>query len=227
MPEAKTKAETTMTEEKALLRMVEALLFAAAEPLDEASLAVRLPEDAEVPALLTALGERYAKSGVNLVRVAGKWALRTAPDLKFLLERQVTMPRRLSRAAVETLAIIAYNQPVTRAEIEEIRGVGLSRGTLDLLLETGWVRLRGRRRSPGRPATWGTSEEFLEHFGLESVDDLPGLDELKAAGMLQAQPPRAILAEARAEAATQDDEDDEDEDTDDDADDTLIALDPS
>jgi segregation and condensation protein B len=216
-----------MTEEKAFLRMVEALLFAADEPLDEASLAARLPDGAEVPALLAALAERYADSGVNLVRVAGKWALRTAPDLKFLLERQVTMPRRLSRAAVETLAIIAYNQPVTRAEIEEIRGVGLSRGTLDLLLETGWVRLRGRRRSPGRPATWGTSEEFLEHFGLESVDDLPGLDELKAAGMLQAQPPRAILAEARAEAATQDDEDDEDEDTDDDADDTLIALDPS
>ncbi len=220
-------AGTTMTEEKAFLRMVEALLFAADEPLDEASLAARLPDGAEVPALLAALAERYADSGVNLVRVAGKWALRTAPDLKFLLERQVTMPRRLSRAAVETLAIIAYNQPVTRAEIEEIRGVGLSRGTLDLLLETGWVRLRGRRRSPGRPATWGTSEEFLEHFGLESVDDLPGLDELKAAGMLQAQPPRAILAEARAEAATQDDEDDEDEDTDDDADDTLIALDPS
>ncbi|HJM51579.1 MAG TPA: SMC-Scp complex subunit ScpB [Alphaproteobacteria bacterium] len=216
-----------MTEEKAFLRMVEALLFAADEPLDEANLAARLPDGAEVPALLAALAERYADSGVNLVRVAGKWALRTAPDLKFLLERQVTMPRRLSRAAVETLAIIAYNQPVTRAEIEEIRGVGLSRGTLDLLLETGWVRLRGRRRSPGRPATWGTSEEFLEHFGLESVDDLPGLDELKAAGMLQAQPPRAILAEARAEAATQDDEDDEDEDTDDDADDTLIALDPS
>ncbi len=220
-------AGTTMTEEKAFLRMVEALLFAADEPLDEANLAARLPDGAEVPALLAALAERYADSGVNLVRVAGKWALRTAPDLKFLLERQVTMPRRLSRAAVETLAIIAYSQPVTRAEIEEIRGVGLSRGTLDLLLETGWVRLRGRRRSPGRPATWGTSEEFLEHFGLESVDDLPGLDELKAAGMLQAQPPRAILAEARAEAATQDDEDDEDEDTDDDADDTLIALDPS
>ncbi len=223
MPEAKTKAETTMTEEKALLRMVEALLFAAAEPLDEASLAVRLPEDAEVPALLTALGERYAKSGVNLVRVAGKWALRTAPDLKFLLERQVTMPRRLSRAAVETLAIIAYNQPVTRAEIEEIRGVGLSRGTLDLLVETGWVRLRGRRRSPGRPATWGTSDDFLEHFGLESVDDLPGLDELKAAGMLQAQPPRAVLAEARAQAADQEEDDDEEANEDD----TLIALDPA
>jgi len=223
VPEAKTKAETTMTEEKALLRMVEALLFAAAEPLDEASLAVRLPEDAEVPALLTALGERYAKSGVNLVRVAGKWALRTAPDLKFLLERQVTMPRRLSRAAVETLAIIAYNQPVTRAEIEEIRGVGLSRGTLDLLVETGWVRLRGRRRSPGRPATWGTSDDFLEHFGLESVDDLPGLDELKAAGMLQAQPPRAVLAEARAQAADQEEDDDEEANEDD----TLIALDPA
>ena len=223
MPEAKTKAETTMTEEKALLRMVEALLFAAAEPLDEASLAVRLPEDAEVPALLTALGEHYAKSGVNLVRVAGKWALRTAPDLKFLLERQVTMPRRLSRAAVETLAIIAYNQPVTRAEIEEIRGVGLSRGTLDLLVETGWVRLRGRRRSPGRPATWGTSDDFLEHFGLESVDDLPGLDELKAAGMLQAQPPRAVLAEARAQAADQEEDDDEEANEDD----TLIALDPA
>lgn len=182
------------------LRMTEALLFAAAEPLDEASLAARLPEGAEVPALLLELKAHYASRGVNLVQVAGKWALRTAPDLAALLEKQREVPRRLSRAALETLAIIAYHQPVSRAEIEEIRGVGLSRGTLDLLFEAGWVRPKGRRRTPGRPITYGTTEDFLVHFGLESLGDLPGLDELKAAGLLDPQPSPALL-EAISEGA--------------------------
>ncbi len=176
------------------LRMTEALLFAAAEPLDEGSLAARLPEGAEVPALLLELKAFYANRGVNLVQVAGKWALRTAPDLAALLEKQREVPRRLSRAALETLAIIAYHQPVSRAEIEEIRGVGLSRGTLDLLFEAGWVRPKGRRRTPGRPITYGTTEDFLVHFGLESLGDLPGVDELKAAGLLDSQPSPALLA---------------------------------
>ncbi|MCZ6523192.1 MAG: SMC-Scp complex subunit ScpB [Alphaproteobacteria bacterium] len=182
------------------LRMAEALLFAAAEPLDEGSLAARLPEGAEVPALLLELKAHYANRGVNLVQVAGKWALRTAPDLAALIEKQREVPRRLSRAALETLAIIAYHQPVSRAEIEEIRGVGLSRGTLDLLFEAGWVRPKGRRRTPGRPITYGTTEDFLVHFGLESLGDLPGLDELKAAGLLDSQPSPALLA-AIAESA--------------------------
>lgn len=182
------------------LRMTEALLFAAAEPLDEGSLAARLPEGAEVPALLLELRAHYANRGVNLVQVAGKWALRTAPDLAALLEKHREVPRRLSRAALETLAIIAYHQPVSRAEIEEIRGVGLSRGTLDLLFEAGWVRPKGRRRTPGRPITYGTTEDFLVHFGLESLGDLPGLDELKAAGLLDPQPSPALLA-AIAESA--------------------------
>ena len=180
------------------LRMIEALLFAAVEPLDEASLAVRLPDDADVPALVAALEERYANRGVNLVKVAGKWALRTAPDLAFLLERERQVTRRLSRAALETLAIIAYHQPVSRAEIEEIRGVGLSRGTLDLLMEAGWVRIKGRRRSPGRPVTYGTSDGFLDHFGLPGIEDLPGLEELKASGLLSARVPAGLFDFAQA-----------------------------
>ncbi|RIK94432.1 MAG: SMC-Scp complex subunit ScpB [Proteobacteria bacterium] len=166
------------------LRMVEALLFASAEPLSEAALAERVPEGADVAAILTALSEHYAPRGVNLVSVAGKWMFRTAADLAFLLRKELEEPRRLSRAAVETLAIVAYHQPVTRAEIEEIRGVGLSKGTLDVLMEAGWVKPRGRKRTPGRPVTYGTSESFLVHFGLASVDDLPGIEELKAAGLL-------------------------------------------
>jgi len=183
-----------MTVDARHLRMTEALLFAAAEPLDEGSLAARLPEGADLPALLVELEGLYANRGVNLVRVAGKWALRTAPDLAPLLEKHREVPRKLSRAALETLAIIAYHQPVSRAEIEEIRGVGLSRGTLDLLFEAGWVQPKGRRRSPGRPITYGTTEDFLNHFGLESLGDLPGLDELKAAGLLDSRPSSALLA---------------------------------
>ena len=190
------------------LRMMEALLFAAAEPLDEASLIARLPEDIDVPATLEALREAYRERGVNLVQVAGKWALRTAPDLKFLLQKETQVTRRLSRAAVETLAITAYHQPVTRAEIEEIRGVGLSRGTLDLLLEIGWIRPKGRRRTPGRPVTYGTTDEFLVHFGFNAIDELPGLDELKASGLLQPRPPSSMIEEARLQAAREREGDD-------------------
>jgi len=171
------------------LRMLEALLFASAEPLSEVFLRERLPDGADIAALLRELQSAYAARGVNLVRVADKWAFRTAPDLAFLLAPEAVEPRKLSRAALETLAIIAYHQPVTRAEIEEVRGVSISKGTLDVLLETGWVRMRGRRRSPGRPVTYGTSDSFLDHFGLASVGDLPGIDELKGAGLLDANVP--------------------------------------
>ena len=168
------------------LRLLEALLFAASEPLDEATLSERLPPEADVGALIARLGDDYASRGVNLVRVAGKWALRTAEDLAADLHRHVDVTRKLSRAAVETLAIIAYHQPITRAEVEALRGVSLSRGTLDILVETGWVRPGRRRRTPGRPATWLTTDTFLNHFSLDSLDDLPGVEELRAAGLLDA-----------------------------------------
>ncbi|HML09082.1 MAG TPA: SMC-Scp complex subunit ScpB [Xanthobacteraceae bacterium] len=167
------------------LRILEALLFAAEEPLDEKVLAARLPAGVDVGALLQRLQKEYAPRGVNLVRVGGKWSLRTASDLAWLLTRESVVTRKLSRAAVETLAIVAYHQPVTRAEIEEIRGVTTSKGTLDVLLETGWIRLRGRRKAPGRPVTYGTTEAFLSHFGLDALGDLPGLDELKGAGLIE------------------------------------------
>ena len=171
------------------LRMTEALLFAASEPLDAKALSTSLPEGADVPALLAELQSLYEKRGVNLSNVAGKWQFRTAPDLAFLLRKEQPEQRRLSRAAIETLAIIAYHQPVTRAEIEDIRGVMLSKGTLDVLMEIGWVKIRGRKKTPGRPVTFGTTEAFLVQFGLESVNHLPGVDELKAAGFLEAIPP--------------------------------------
>ena len=171
------------------LRIVEALLFAAPAPLNETELARHFAEGEDVKALLEELQGLYAGRGVNLTRVAGKWAFRTADDLSFLLERQVVEQRRLSRAALETLAIIAYHQPVTRAEIEEIRGVSTSKGTIDVLLETGWIKLRGRRRAPGRPVTYGTTVNFLEHFGFEAIQDLPGLSELKGAGLLDSNLP--------------------------------------
>ncbi len=166
------------------LRILEALLFAAEEPLDEQALAARLPAGVDVRALLLRLQNDYAGRGVNLVRIGGKWSLRTANDLAWLLTRESVATRKLSRAAMETLAIIAYHQPATRAEIEEIRGVTTSKGTLDVLLETGWIRLRGRRKAPGRPVTYGTTEAFLSHFGLDALGDLPGLDELKGAGLI-------------------------------------------
>ena len=166
------------------VRMVEALLFAAAEPLSEADLAARLGADVDVARCLERLADDYRNRGVTLVRVAGGWQFRTAGDLAHLMRREVQETRKLSRAGVETLAIIAYHQPVTRAEIEEIRGVGISKGTVDVLLEAGWIKPRGRRKSPGRPLTFGTTETFLTHFGLNELADLPGLADLKAAGLL-------------------------------------------
>jgi segregation and condensation protein B len=171
------------------LRMIEALIFASSEPVAANELASRLPDGLDIAGLLRELQEDFSNRGVNLVQVAGKWAFRTAGDLSFLLSREAVTQKKLSRAALEVLAIIAYHQPVTRAEIEEIRGVATSRGTLDLLLETGWIRLRGRRRTPGRPVTYGTSETFLSHFGLDTVADLPGVDELKGAGLLDSRVP--------------------------------------
>jgi segregation and condensation protein B len=171
------------------LRLLEAMLFASAEPLDEKSLAARLPQGVDVHAALLCLQEEYAARGVNLVRVGGKWSFRTASDLSWLLSKETVETRKLSRAAIETLAIIAYHQPVTRAEIEEIRGVTTSKGSVDVLLETGWIRPRGRRKAPGRPVTYGTSEAFLSHFGLDAVADLPGLEELKGSGLLDGRLP--------------------------------------
>jgi segregation and condensation protein B len=190
------------------LRIAEALLFAAAEPLSREELAGRLPEGTDIDAILAELSGLYSGRGVNLVQVAGRWTFRTAGDLSFLLARDVSEPRRLSRAAMETLAIIAYHQPVTRAEIEEIRGVATSKGTLDLLLETGWIRLRGRRKAPGRPVTYGTSPAFLDHFGLAAIDDLPGLEELKGAGLLEGRlPPGLAVPTPSDETTLRDDED--------------------
>jgi segregation and condensation protein B len=166
------------------IRIVEAVLFAAEEPLDAPNIADKLAANADVPAIMAALGEKYAEAGFNLQKTGNKWVFRSAPDLAHALQKHVVQQRRLSRAALETLAIIAYHQPVTRAEIEDIRGVSISKGTLDVLLESEWVKIRGRRRVPGRPVTYGTSDNFLLHFGLEGLNDLPGLEELKAAGLL-------------------------------------------
>ena len=171
------------------VRMAEALLFASSEPLDAKSLAASLPSGADVPAILSCLQKEYEGRGVILVCIAEKWQFRTAADLAFLLRKEQPEQRRLSRAAIETLAIVAYHQPVTRAEIEDIRGVALSKGTIDALMEVGWVKIRGRKRMPGRPVTYGTTEAFLVQFGLENVNHLPGVDELKAAGFLEAMPP--------------------------------------
>ena len=182
-----------MSDRFQLLRLLEALLFACAEPLSPDQIRRHLPEDADLDALLAELASLYANRGVNLTRVGESWALRTAPDLAPLMQIERAVVRKPSRAAVETLAIIAYHQPVTRAEIEEIRGVALSRGSLDTLLEAGWIRPKGRRRSPGRPVTWGTTEAFLDHFGLDSLEVLPGVADLKAAGLLDRRPAIAAL----------------------------------
>mgnify|MGYP001068699569 CR=1 FL=1 len=181
------KPEDTVNVEH--LRRLEALLFAASEPLYIKTLADSLPECADVQGVLAALQAAYERRGVNLCCVAGKYQFRTASDLAFLLRKEQPEQKRLSKAAIETLAIIAYHQPVTRAEIEDIRGVALSKGTIDTLMEVGWVKIRGRKRTPGRPVTYGTTEAFLVQFGLESVGHLPGTDELKAAGFLEAMPP--------------------------------------
>jgi segregation and condensation protein B len=174
------------------MRIAEALLFAAAEPLAEKDIEKRMPRGVAAGAVLAALKADYASRGINLVRAGGKWMFRTAADLAWLLATGEGEVKRLSRAALETLAIVAYHQPVTRAEIEDIRGVAISKGTLDLLLETGWVRLRGRRRAPGRPITYGTTEAFLIHFGLEAIGDLPGLEELKGAGLFDGRLPQGF-----------------------------------
>lgn len=188
-------------------RMVEAILFAAAGPVDEAALARQLPSGTDVAGVLNRLQTVYATRGVNIVRVAGKWAFRTADDLSWLLEKHTHEERKLSRAALEMLAIIAYHQPVTRAEVEEIRGVATSKGTLDVLLETGWVRPRGRRRAPGRPVTYGTTDAFLAHFSLGAIRDLPGLAEFKAAGLLDGNlPPGFKMPEPSDVAALMPDE---------------------
>jgi segregation and condensation protein B len=177
------------------LRLIEALLFASPEPLGEDALASRLPEGMALAPLLEELQRFYRFRGITLVRVAGAWTFRTATDLAGHLAIETVQSRKLTRAQIETLAIIAYHQPVTRAEIEEIRGVGLHRGTLDLLMEAGWVQPKGRRETPGRPITWVTTDGFLQHFGLDSLRDLPNIDELRAAGLLDASPTPVALGE--------------------------------
>jgi segregation and condensation protein B len=190
------------------LRLLEALLFAAGSPLDEATLKRTLPDGVDVKDALARLQTEYSTRGVNLVRVGKKWTFRTAGDLSWLLTKQTVETRKLSRAAIETLAIVAYHQPVTRAEIEEIRGVVTAAGTLDVLLKTGWIRPRGRRKAPGRPITYGTTETFLFHFGLEEVGDLPGLDELKGAGLLEGNMPAGFGVPIPSDDSTlRDDED--------------------
>lgn len=169
-------------------RVLEAILFASAEPVPERALANRVPDDLNTKTLLKELQADYAERGINLIRAGASWAFRTAEDLGPILNVEAEVERKLSRAAMETLAIVAYHQPVSRPEIEEIRGVGLSKGTLDLLFEKGWIKPKGRREAPGRPMTWGTTDEFLDHFGLEKLGDLPGLDDLKAAGLLETGP---------------------------------------
>jgi len=193
------------------LRLLEALLFAAGEPLDEAMLGRRLPSGVNVKTALAQLRDEYATRGVNLVKVGKKWTFRTAHDLSWLLTKQVVETRKLSRAAVETLAIIAYHQPVTRTEIEQVRGVGLSKGTLDLLFEQNWIRPMGRRRVPGRPVTWGTTDFFLEHFGLPTLDDLPGHEEMKAAGLLDPRAQTPIFRPEEPDLPLEAEEDEADE----------------
>ena len=188
-------------------RRVEALLFAAAGPLSAADIARRLPEGADAGKAIAGLRARYEGRGVELVCVADRWSFRTAGDLGFLMTEEREEPRRLSRAALETLAIIAYHQPVTRAEIESVRGVSISRGTLDLLLEMGFVRLRGRRRTPGRPVTYATADRFLEHFGLASLYDLPGAAEMKAAGLLDLSLPVGFEVPDPSRSGPEDEED--------------------
>lgn len=190
------------------LRLLEALLFATSEPLDEKTLAKHLPPGIDLRTSLKRLQVEYAPRGVNLVHIGNRWTFRTANDLSWLLTHEAAEPKKLSRAAVETLAIIAYHQPVTRAEIEEIRGVSAAKGTLDVLLETGWIRPRGRRKAPGRPLTYGTTTEFLAHFGLEALGDLPGLDDLKGAGLFDGTlPPGFGIPEPSDDAALRPDED--------------------
>lgn len=179
-------------------RVLEAVLFASSEPIAEKALAERLPEGVALAPILEDLRQCYEGRGVNLSKAGSSWSFRTAADLAGHLNEEREVDRKLSRAAIETLAVIAYHQPVSRGEIEEIRGVAVSKGTLDLLLEAGWIRPRGRRRTPGRPMTWGTSDVFLDHFDLTAIDDLPGLAELKAAGLLETGPALSVYADSGA-----------------------------
>jgi len=178
------ESETAKARRSEDLRIVEALLFASSEPVAERALAERLPAGADITGLLEELRGLYQGRGIELIQGNGRWSFRTAPDLGDKLKLEKLVPRKLSRAAIETLAIIAYHQPATRAEVEEIRGVQVSPGTIDMLLEEGWIKPKGHKNAPGRPVLWGTTNAFLDHFGLESIQDLPGLDELKAAGLL-------------------------------------------
>ena len=202
LPESSDSLEPSEDEERAARarRIMEAMIFAAGRPVDAATLATQVPKGTDIEAELAALAKFYEHRGIQLVKVAGGWTFRTAQDLADRLAEHRIVRRRLSRAALETLAIIAYHQPVTRAEVEEIRGVHLGRGTLDILLDAGWIAPKGRRRTPGRPVTWVTTQAFMEHFGLESLDDLPGVDELEAAGLLESPEPQA---EEASQAATQ------------------------
>jgi segregation and condensation protein B len=210
-----------------LLRLLEATLFATSEPMAEISLAERLPEGADIAGLLQELAGLYANRGVHLLQIGERWAFRTAPDLGDRLQIETTVARKLSRAAIETLAIIAYHEPVTRAEVEEIRGVALSRGTLDTLLEAGWIRPKGRRQTPGRPVTWVTTEAFLDHFGLEGREALPGIEELKAAGLLDARSAISTLgAQAMAAVAPRDDAEGTGEDAEEGDEGPLEGMDP-
>lgn len=202
------------------LRLLEAVLFAASEPMSERKLVHRLPEEADLKGLLKALQAAYAERGVNLTRAGSSWAFRTAPDLAGQLHQEIEVMRRLSRAAVETLAIVAYHQPVTRGEIEDIRGVSVSRGTIDVLLEAGWIKPGRRRETPGRPLTWRTTDDFLDHFGLEDLKSLPGLKDLKAAGLLETGPALNIYRERHGEAGDGDAAADGEEDT------GLLPLNP-
>ncbi|HUC63142.1 MAG TPA: SMC-Scp complex subunit ScpB [Alphaproteobacteria bacterium] len=188
-----------MNDRQQQLRLIEALLFASAEPLDEQDLRDHLPEGADLLGLIRELGELYANRGVHLVEVGKRWAFRTAPDLAAYLRTEKAVARKLNRPAIETLAIVAYHQPVTRPEIEEIRGVSLSPGTLDVLVEAGWVKPGRRKNTPGRPLTWVTTDAFLDHFGLASVKDLPGIEELRAAGLLDKRPAIAAYGAALGE----------------------------
>ncbi|MEL6677167.1 MAG: SMC-Scp complex subunit ScpB [Pseudomonadota bacterium] len=186
-------------------RMVEAILFASAEPMTARAIAARLPHGCDVAEALAHLRKRYQGRGVHLLKSGDEWAFRTAADLSFLMQKEMVETRKLSRAAIETLAIIAYHQPVTRAEIEEIRGVSVSKGTVDLLMELDWIKLGRRRNTPGRPVTFTVTQHFLDHFGLESARDLPDIKELRAAGLLDNRPPPGELTEQDKDAEDQDD----------------------
>ena len=197
-----------MEERERQIRLIEALLFSAKAPLSAEMISKQIPEVEDITGLLGEIAAHYSERGVNIVNVAGGWTFRTAPELAPILRRETEVQRKLSRAALETLAIVAYHQPVTRVEIEQIRGVTVSKGTLDILFDMGWIAPRGRRRTPGRPVTWVTTDVFLEHFGLAEIEDLPGVEELKAAGLLDSSAPPLLIAESVQDFADEDEQDD-------------------